>query len=163
MWVPPDSGRRQKRFLRCSNFRGFFSSSPGFPSWRPGPILIVFGCLKGAFGLQKHGFRTLHLLKIEFSRFPLARPLLEGSWTRFGALGSVHEILLSIGVGFLELFQKAIVVVALCTSHTHLRHFAFQPNVSATSWVMISNVQICYSLKWVTCHTNMSVCRYAIP
>ena len=33
----------------------------------------------------------------------------------------------------LEVFQKAIVVVALCTSHTHLRHFTSQLNVSTTS------------------------------
>ena len=31
--------------------------------------------------------------------------------------------------GFLDPFQKAFVVVALCTSHTQLRHFASQLNV----------------------------------
>ena len=40
------------------------------------------------------------------------------------------QFFLLFGVGFLEVFQKAIVVVALCTSHTHLRYFASQLNVS---------------------------------
>ena len=31
-WLPPDSSRRQRRFLRCSSFRGLCSSSRRLPS-----------------------------------------------------------------------------------------------------------------------------------
>ena len=61
------------------------------------------------------------------------------------------------GVGFFEFFERASVVVALCSSHTHLRHFASQLTVSTTSSVS----RMCRSaipLTWVTCHANMSVC-----
>ena len=66
-------------------------------------------------------------------------------------------VLFVFGDGFLDPSQKAVVVVALCASHTHLKHFSSQLNVSTTSWVS----RMCRSaipLTWVTCHANMSVC-----
>ena len=128
------------------------------------PFLVAFG---GSFGQPDGGTRRQNSVFCCHERrstdFLPSEAFWGGFWVLFGRTFCCSELFLLqlfllFGVGFLKVFQKAIVVVALCTSHTHLRHFAFQPNVSATSWVMISNVQICYSLKWVTCHTNMSVC-----
>ena len=48
-------------------------------------------------------------------------------------------------------------ILALCTSHARLRHFASKLNVSKTSRLS----QMCESkipLTWSTCHANMSVC-----
>ena len=57
--------------------------------------------------------------------------LLGSIWTHFWLFrgGFLHCFLL-FGVGFLDLLQKAPVVVALHRSHSQLRLFAFQPNVS---------------------------------
>ena len=52
-------------------------------------------------------------------------PLLGGIWNHFLLFTVVFlQLFLSFRVGSLELFQKAIVVVALCTSHTRALHFS---------------------------------------
>ena len=66
------------------------------------------------------------------------------------------KVLYLFGVAFLEFFERASVVVALCTSHTHLGHFAPQLNVPTTSWVS----RMCRSaipFTWGTSHANISV------
>ena len=60
------------------------------------------------------------------------------------------------GEAFLEFFERASVVVALCTSHTHLGYFAPQLNVLTTSWVS----RMCRSaipFTWATSHASISV------
>ena len=70
-----------------------------------------------------------------------------GFWMIFRSTFGCSELLFFtilwfFTVGFVQLFQKAIVVVALCTSHTHLRYFASQLIVS-----------ICYSsyMDYMSC------------
>ena len=56
-------------------------------------------------------------------------------WVVFGSTFGCSEMLFLSSfclseLDFLEVFPKSVVVVTLCTSHTHLRHFASQLNVS---------------------------------
>ena len=53
-------------------------------------------------------------------------------WVVFGSIFGCSELLF-YGSFCRSQLDVSIVVVALCTSHTHLRHFASQHNVSTTS------------------------------
>ena len=57
---------------------------------------------------------------------------------------------------FLEFFERASVVVALCTSHTHLGYFAPQLNVLTTSWVSRMR-RSAIPFTWGTSHANICV------
>ena len=73
------------------------------------------------------------------------------------------RVLCLFGEAFLDFSEKTIAVVALCTSHTHSRHFASQLNISTTSGLPRSWRSAC-AATWVTCHANMSVCvAMALP
>ena len=58
---------------------------------------------------------------------------LGGFWMVFRSTLGCSEVCFTLfGVAFLEFFDRANVSVALCTFHTHLRHFLSQLTVSTT-------------------------------
>ena len=54
-----------------------------------GNFCLFLGAWRLPLDIQKHGFRSIHLLKIKLSRCFLPRHLLEGPLQRFGAAGAV--------------------------------------------------------------------------
>ena len=84
--------------------------------------------------LKKFSFyATREVLERVLAFRPLGK-LSSGVWKQFWVVRvAFWQFFLSFGDGFLDPFQKAFEVVALCTSHAHLKHLAAQPNVSTTS------------------------------